>query len=84
MNFQAIMQNLVQNCNISKRELAEKSGITTRLLNYYLRGERKPTLDTADRLLKAMGETLIIGGTNNETSTKSNSPVPRDIRHGKA
>lgn len=69
MNFQAIMQDLVQNCNISKRELAQEAGITARLLNYYLRGERKPTLETADKLLRALGETLIIGGTNNETST---------------
>ena len=62
MNFEAILKELLNKQTRTKQSIAQEAGITTRLLNYYLRGERKPTLDTADKLLKAMSETLMIGG----------------------
>ena len=62
MNFEAILKDLMDKQERTKQSIAQEAGITTRLLNYYLRGERKPTLATADRLLRAMGKTLTIGG----------------------
>lgn len=45
---------------MSKRKLAEKSGITARSLYMWQADKRKMTLASADKLLKAVGMKLVI------------------------
>ncbi|SDZ18892.1 helix-turn-helix domain-containing protein [Tindallia californiensis] len=51
---------------LSARALGFKAGITGRAITYYESGQRFPKLEHADRLLKALGITMVIGGSLNE------------------
>lgn len=47
-------------------ELARKSGFTREAISYWEHQNRAITLENADRLLKALGIEIIIGGKQNE------------------
>lgn len=68
MNFRSILEEACNNSDMSKKKIANLAGITTRALAYYLSGDRKPSLEIADRLLKVLGITLVIGDSEFEES----------------
>ena len=41
-----------------KSEFAKKSGISTMSLYRYIKGERRPGIDTARRIAEALGQTV--------------------------
>lgn len=47
---------------ISQRELAKRTGFTTRAIQYWETEDRQITLENADKLLKALGVEIKIGG----------------------
>lgn len=52
MNFGNLLENACNDSGMSKAEIAQRAGITRRALHYYLSGDRKPSLEIADRLLR--------------------------------
>ena len=46
---------------ISVKELAERTGVTDRAIAYWEKGQKKPTLIYADKILKALGLQLVLG-----------------------
>lgn len=46
---------------ISVKELAEAAGVTDRAITYWEKGQKKPTLIYADKILKALGVQLVLG-----------------------
>lgn len=61
MDFRKLLFDTMCITGIDKKELAKRAGITVRSINYYLNEGRVPKLDTADKLLKVLGVSLIIG-----------------------
>lgn len=49
---------------ISCKKLAEKAGCTERAISYLENGQRKPSLEFANRVLEALGIEMIIGKEN--------------------
>ena len=62
MHFGNILKDIFENTGHTVPTLAKKAGVTGRSLRYYLRGERSPSLEIADKILKAAGVELTIGG----------------------
>ena len=52
MNFGNLLDNACNDSGMSKAEIAQREGITRRALHYYLRGDRKPSHEIADRILR--------------------------------
>ena len=53
--------------NISKVQLAEMVGCTSRAIEYWESGKRGMSLEYADKIFKALGKTITIGADiNNE------------------
>lgn len=48
--------------NFSQKELAEKAGFTVRAIQYWEKGTKNISLENADKLLKALGIEIKIGG----------------------
>lgn len=46
---------------ISRKELAEKAGVTDRAVTYWESGKRHMNLESADRVFKALNMSIIIG-----------------------
>ena len=61
MPFGKILATCMKEKRITKSELAKLSGVTARSINYYLKDGRIPRIDTADKLLKALGVSLTLG-----------------------
>lgn len=55
MNFCKLLKQERQRQEMSVKELAEKSGLTTRAIYYYEREQRDVTLSYAERILDALG-----------------------------
>lgn len=68
MDFRNLLENACNDSGLSKAEIAQRAGITRRALHYYLSGDRKPSLEIADRLLRVLGITLVIGDSKFEES----------------
>ena len=65
MNFQKILKTERERQGLSYRELGRRAGLTERCISYLESGRRKsPTLDTAEKILKALGVTYTIGANN--------------------
>ena len=47
---------------ITQRELAERSGFTLRSIQYWEKGTKSISLENADKLFKALGIEITIGG----------------------
>lgn len=45
----------------SQQRLAEEAGVTKRSISYWESGEKKMSVDSADRVFRALGITIIIG-----------------------
>ena len=46
---------------LSNRAFGEVVGVSGRLISYYEAGRRTPTIDTADKILKALGKKMELG-----------------------
>lgn len=66
MNIGEIIEKERKKQNISKTELAKISGCTTRSIDYWESGERKITLENADKILKALKVGFTIGHIENK------------------
>lgn len=54
-----------KNKNISKKQLSNMIGCTTRAIDYWENETRSISLENADRVLKALGTTITIGDIKN-------------------
>jgi len=52
------LKNTRQTNGIKQEDLASKTGTALRTLQYYESGKRKPDVETAQRLAKALGVTV--------------------------
>lgn len=52
--------------NMSRGTLAIKAGCTSRAIEYWEKGKRGISLEYADKIFKALGETITIGAKNDE------------------
>lgn len=64
INFTEFLRKERLKKGITQVELARRSGFTRTTINYWEHQQRSITLENADRLLKALGVQLIIGGKN--------------------
>ena len=73
MDFRKILKDVMKKTGHTPRTLSAAAGITDRSIQYYLRGERSPSLEMADKILRAAGVELTIGGVpdaKNQTGKK--------------
>lgn len=61
-NFGEILKKARENKEISQRELARLVGVERRSIIYWEQGKQNITLENADKLLKALGVEIKIGG----------------------
>jgi len=61
-NFGDLLRKMMEKNNVSPRELALRTGYSKRAIHFWMKGERTPSIKTADILLKALNEELTIGG----------------------
>lgn len=60
MNFTIQLRNLREKANLSINKLARISGVPKSTIFNYEKGVM-PTIDKADKLLKALGASIVIG-----------------------
>lgn len=60
--FSKLLAETREEKGISQRELARRTGFTTRAIQYWETEGRQITLENADKLLKALGVEITIGG----------------------
>lgn len=61
MNLGVRIKNLRIEKQMTIEQLARATGVTTRTIIYWENGQREMTLGNADKVLKALGATAIIG-----------------------
>ena len=61
MKFKDLIKEEREKQGLSKYKLAKKAGVTDVAINYYEQGTRVPSIDNANKLLKALEITLKIG-----------------------
>lgn len=61
MNLGVRIKNLRIEKQMTIEQLAKATGVTTRTIIYWENGQREMTLGNADKVLKALGATVIIG-----------------------
>lgn len=61
MDFGAILKKERINKELSIQELAEKAGVTVRALYYWERGEKHMSIESADKVFKALDVSVTIG-----------------------
>ena len=61
MDFGAILKEERINKGLSIRELAEKAGVTERAVYYWERGEKNMSIESADKVFKALEVSITIG-----------------------
>ena len=62
-DFSQLLLKTRQEKEISQRELSRRTGFTTRAIQYWETEQRQISLENADKLLKALGVEIKIGGT---------------------
>lgn len=60
--FAKILKNSREEKNVTQHELACKTSLTERSIIYWEQGVKSISLQNADKLLKALGVELTIGG----------------------
>jgi len=53
----ANLKMLMSKTNMSNKEIAQKSGVSTRMIDYILNGQRGATIETAEKLANVFGLT---------------------------
>lgn len=66
LNFSKIVKEERKSQGMTKRELARRTGCTDRTISYWEAGKKSPNIISADKALKALGITLVIGKNDNE------------------
>ena len=61
MNFKETLVCLMQTQGKTVYQLAKDSGVSETAIHAYRKGTSQPTLDKADRILKALGASMTIG-----------------------
>lgn len=61
-NFGEILRKTRQSKGLSQSELAQQTGVTKRSIIFWEQGASNITLENADKLLKALGVEITIGG----------------------
>ena len=69
--FPKILQNARKQRGVSQRELAEMTGFTVRVISYWETGRHEISLKNADKVLKALGTTMVIGGEAEENAKEA-------------
>ena len=64
--FAKILKKAREEENITQIELAHKTGFTNRSIIFWEQGKKNISLENADKLLKALGVEITIGGKQNE------------------
>ncbi len=59
--FTKIVQNERIKKGLSANALGKKAGISGRAITYWESGQREPSLESAHKVLKALGVTMVIG-----------------------
>lgn len=59
--FDKILQNERKKKGVSQQELAKMTGFTVRAISYWETGKRNITLENADKVLKALHASIVIG-----------------------
>ena len=54
---------------ISQQQLAGKSGVTKRFVVYWETGGREITIEYADKVLRALGNSVVLGATSTTNKT---------------
>lgn len=62
--FAKILKNARESAGVSKCELTRRTGFTRMAIQNWEKGIKNITLENADKLLKALGAELTIGGKN--------------------
>lgn len=57
----SIIESCLREKDISKTDFAKEIGCSVRLVHYWLRGERGISIDMADKALKILGISLVLG-----------------------
>lgn len=60
MDFKEVLSQAMKKANISVPELSRRSGIPATTIYNYQKGA-EPTIGKADKLLRALGTTLVLG-----------------------
>ncbi|MDE7390635.1 MAG: helix-turn-helix domain-containing protein [Lachnospiraceae bacterium] len=60
--FAKILRNGRIRKKLTQTELAERGGLTLRAVQYWEQGQKNISLENADKLLKALGVEIKIGG----------------------
>ena len=61
MKYGKILKEERERQGISRKELAEKAGVTDRAVTYWESGKRHMNLESADRVFKALNMSVTIG-----------------------
>lgn len=61
MEFEKILKEERLKRNISQQRLADMSGVTKRAIAYWESGKRKMTVESADKVFRALGVSITIG-----------------------
>lgn len=61
MDFKKILNNELKKQNLTFYRLGKMCGLTSRAISYYAKGERTPNIYDADKVLKALGVSVLIG-----------------------
>lgn len=59
--FGKLIQEKRKEQNLTKKALARLAGCTDTAIGHWETGKRKPSLEMADKILKALGESMTIG-----------------------
>lgn len=61
MEYGKLLEGERERQGMTRKELAEKAGVTERAVNYWESGKRHMTLSSADRIFMALGISVTIG-----------------------
>lgn len=68
MKFKKLLYSELCRQGLSCQKLGKMSGVTPRLISYYAKGQRTPSIYAADKILKALGVTMVLGEEQEEAS----------------
>lgn len=73
MNIEKILKSERIRQGISQQKLADLAGVTKRAVTYWENGKRKMTLESADKILKALHTSVTIGEQKGENENNNES-----------
>ena len=64
MNLGKILKQEREKQKLSKKELAKRAGVSDTVISYWESGKREMTVKSANKVFKALGVKITIGGTD--------------------